>query len=678
MIGAPFIVLKFVIKELRRQRHIINWRPRTNLSVGVVVAQAIRRKVYEEYTEAHCGVKKKDAHTLWHLGPIAHRVLAHYENESVLSSRFEWPHWRAAARKFLPKPPTGATEDKAEAEDDEPAGEVAVLTKRREDLTAQVKASTQQFRNERAAKEELAEQLATERTLREQAERERDEWKRRYHAAVDRTEPEPAPSEAAPMADSSPTRQAVLQDIAKIMRGRIDNARIIGTADRLHVNGHDDDGLVFIIADLPAHPDITTEFALEIANQREAKEWRDMLKANGVTANRGHIVINETSRLREKATIKEPAWQATLGPDAKGDLIAACRDAKAIDRHKRVEVHAGNGKLSFGDSLFAFDRDALEWALRKNWQEFKVSAEGIIRLTVPGMVGDYIFYLRGYETGHSAEIERQRQIADIAELTDRANLHQIDDAFDNYWSDDLPPEPPVAPGPEPAPTIEEPRSEDLSLPEIVEGNRAAVLGAILDTVLPPGDRRQGAFFGAVEQVKAMGGIVDEHVLGHIRRGISDGPHRAAAIFAWDTTREILDRASIAMMNNYDTDPPPPRELNTGPAINVDTITLDTVLGDAELRHLTLQWVLKPFRGRAGPLDIVGYQRRCGFLKIAGTKLTRDQLVIVRKKPKGFWQEQGAAEHWLAGILSQPTQDDVPEESTNEREVKSEVGDGEPT
>ena len=72
-----------------------------------------------------------------------------------------------------------------------------------------------------------------------------------------------------------------------------------------------------------------------------------------------------------------------------------------------------------------------------------------------------------------------------------------------------------------------------------------------------------------------------------------------------------------------------------------------------MRHLTLQWGLKPFRGRAGPLDIVAYQRRCGFLKIAGPKLTRDQLVIVRKKPKAFWQEQGAAERWLAEILNRP-------------------------
>ena len=73
-----------------------------------------------------------------------------------------------------------------------------------------------------------------------------------------------------------------------------------------------------------------------------------MLKANGVTLGNGHVLIDETNRLREKATIKEPPWQATLGPEAKGALVAACRDAKAIDQHKKVEVHAADGKLSFG------------------------------------------------------------------------------------------------------------------------------------------------------------------------------------------------------------------------------------------------------------------------------------------------------------------------------------------
>jgi hypothetical protein len=175
----------------------------------------------------------------------------------------------------------------------------------------------------------------------------------------------------------------------------------------------------------------------------------------------------------------------------------------------------------------------------------------------------------------------------------------------------------------------------------------------------------------------MGGIINEQVLGYIRRGMSDEPHSVSAIFAWDTTRQILDRASIAMTNHYQTDPSPPRGLDPEATIDVETITMDTALSDAEMRHLTLQWGLKPFRGRAGPLDIVAYQRRGGFLKIAGPKLTRDELVIVRKKPKAFWQEQGAAERWLPEILSQSTPDHVPQGSKDKHEVESEDGDGEP-
>jgi hypothetical protein len=130
-----------------------------------------RGKNYEQYAELHANVRKKDAHTLYNLGKVADEVLAYYETEARLSSRFQWPSWRQAARKFLT--PKETTESEAtETDDDDHAepDEVAALVKDRDDLAAQVKAATQQYRIERAKRKEIEEQLAAEPGRREMAE----------------------------------------------------------------------------------------------------------------------------------------------------------------------------------------------------------------------------------------------------------------------------------------------------------------------------------------------------------------------------------------------------------------------------------------------------------------------------------------------------------------------------
>ena len=245
---------------------------------------------------------------------------------------------------------------------------------------------------------------------------------------------------------------------------------------------------------------------------------------------------------RSKRPVRNSSSQPTLsgrspvGQEAKANLIAAAHRTKVTRpwRGHCVPLHAVDGQLAFDRSPFEYDFGDLEWALSKNWTSLSVASSGAIKLIVPGLLGDYAVYLRGYDAGLPNEIERQGQMYDIAEHIDRENLGPIEDAFDDYWRDDMTAEPTVP-------------------------------------------------------------------------------------------------------------------LDLGP-VQSGEITMDSALSDAEMRHLTLQWGLKPFRGRAAPLDIVAYQRRCGFLKIAGPKLTRDQLVEVRKKPKRFWQEQGAAESWLAEIV----------------------------
>ena len=394
---------------------------------------AFRGERYEKFAYAHgCATNKSDAHAMYTLGEWGDAYFARCEAEARLNVNFDWPSWRTAAaeikreQKKLVDATHGADEDRDEEEDHAPLDQSSELQRERDNLEAQVKAATQQSRSERARREELEEQIAA---LQEQL-------------AAREAEIVALKAIGTLRADTAPSgRQAILQDIAKMLRGRIYNARITGTTDQLVVSGYDNNRRVFVVATWPAQRDLTTEFALELANHREAKELREILASNGVTLPRGHVVINETGRFREKFTITEPAWQVSVGHEANDELLAACKVAKAINEMKDVEVNAADGKLTFGGSPFAFDRGDLEWVLRKPWREFKVCDEGIACITVPGLVGDYVVYLRGFNTGlqtaRQVMMGEAEQIARITEQIDLKNLDPIaDTTTDNYWLDD--------------------------------------------------------------------------------------------------------------------------------------------------------------------------------------------------------------------------------------------------
>ena len=66
--------------------------------------------------------------------------------------------------------------------------------------------------------------------------------------------------------------------------------------------------------------------------------------------------------------------------------------------------------------------------------------EGIACITVPGLVGDYVVYLRGFNTGlqtaRQVMMGEAEQIARITEQIDN-NLDPIaDTTTDNYWLND--------------------------------------------------------------------------------------------------------------------------------------------------------------------------------------------------------------------------------------------------
>ena len=148
------------------------------------------------------------------------------------------------------------------------------------------------------------------------------------------------------------------------------------------------------------------------------------------------------------------------------------------------------------------------------------------------------------------------------------------------------PSPPEPTGEEPAPA---PTSEDLSR-ESVEKSCAVGLDAVLNAKLPPAEARHGAFFGAIEQLNAMGSTTDEQVLEFIRRVIAKEPDRIAMLFAPDTPREILRQAETVRSCLWPINQQHPREL----AIHT------VVLTDEQRSQITERWELRGWRGRSSP------------------------------------------------------------------------------
>ena len=136
-----------------------------------------KNKELGEFADAH-GTSKSDTYELYKFADYADRALASCLADEALRRHYKWQDWRVVWGKIkrdlkeqqAAEPPT---DDEGDAPDAAP-DPVAKITRERDDLAAQVKAATQQFRNERAAREEIVERMAQE--LAELRERLRNPW----------------------------------------------------------------------------------------------------------------------------------------------------------------------------------------------------------------------------------------------------------------------------------------------------------------------------------------------------------------------------------------------------------------------------------------------------------------------------------------------------------------------
>lgn len=148
-----------------------------------------RGKAYELFAKAR-GINRSDAYLLWHLGPSADDALARCEASARTDPNYEWPSWRSAARKVEREQREGTDEKSDTPKREKP---IDKLRRDKQHLEAELKAATQQIRNEQAKHKATGDKLKA-------AEDERD-WLRAEVALLRKQLPEPpsAPTKPSPL-----------------------------------------------------------------------------------------------------------------------------------------------------------------------------------------------------------------------------------------------------------------------------------------------------------------------------------------------------------------------------------------------------------------------------------------------------------------------------------------------
>ena len=161
---------------------------------------------------------------------------------------------------------------------------------------------------------------------------------------------------------ATPDREAVLDDIAKTIRGVTKVALVVGSESAVMVRAHEPTNMVFIESHLwPPHPDIRDRFALEIQGRKWAVSPADVAK--------------------EQATIN----QVRLGerePLTHFELMEKCLSAT---REKRSEVPLDH---------IAFKLAHLQWMLDRSPSDLNLVKRMLLVATLPGLFGEYRVYLR--------------------------------------------------------------------------------------------------------------------------------------------------------------------------------------------------------------------------------------------------------------------------------------------
>ena len=194
------------------------------------------------------------------------------------------------------------------------------------------------------------------------------------------------------------SRDAILQDVARFLHGRIAIARINGSGDGVAIQAYDwGRRRLLVEARWAPRRDIMDHFALEILSRQEARELAILLASNGGAMPSGRILTRERPHQiagRDEFDVGHLGWSVIAGPESKPYFLTACKDAKAAKRD--VFVGAVDGKLNFAvPGPYAYSRQDLEWLMRKSWTHIKVSDDGVIGVTVEGLVGKFRAYLCG-------------------------------------------------------------------------------------------------------------------------------------------------------------------------------------------------------------------------------------------------------------------------------------------
>ena len=169
-------------------------------------------------------------------------------------------------------------------------------------------------------------------------------------------------------------RDAIIQDIAKVCYPRIKRVCVIGSANSLKINGHNDRKVLFIGGEWPAHGEFPKEFLVEMLGRHD-----------------GRFVTREhTEYQHDKFNIAPVEWTITVGPEAKLQFVEACLAAKA-DRQQHVILD-----LIAGQPPLSVVREDFEWVLRRPFSSISLRTGALMRVIVTGVWGDYFIILRGF------------------------------------------------------------------------------------------------------------------------------------------------------------------------------------------------------------------------------------------------------------------------------------------
>ncbi len=167
-------------------------------------------------------------------------------------------------------------------------------------------------------------------------------------------------------------REAIKQEIARMMYGRLKVAQIVGSPSGIVVKVHDDARRILLEATLAADANIVDSFALRVLAKHESE----------------YLVEEEdVSCAGEQAKIAHDLLKGCVPLlDDRSSVIKACKIAKA--KSDGVALSQCDG--------WKFNANDVRWAMRNSFDSCSVHPRGVIIITVRGAAGEYSIYLRGY------------------------------------------------------------------------------------------------------------------------------------------------------------------------------------------------------------------------------------------------------------------------------------------